>query len=273
MPVMLCVRFRSVNRSSWVLRRRVERIKLQGAITCIDNIMPRACGNENGVITVYTADLLQIASAVAHIDRRFSALHAYKLVNVLVHLCADVTAYGNVHQGQLHVPSRPKRRAKILVPIGCVIDIEYKRLAPVITDVGMLTAAVLSHKRYLLLWFWYQYMRKRGGRFCIALLLHYLDKTKHFIRTLVRIMRFIVRHPMLGLKIFTPEFIDLKAALVHVKMDVALFKIRCAGFPDLGFGVECFHRLPRAVADAPAMCFGGHEQNFKVIVLRLLIDL
>ena len=48
----------------------------------------------------------------------------------------------------------------------------------------------------------------------------------------------------------TEEFYGVEAAFVDVKMNVPLLKIRRAGFPDLGFGVERFDRLPRTVANA-----------------------
>ena len=51
-----------------------------------------------------------------------------------------------------------------------------------------------------------------------ALRLHHLDKAEHFIRTFVGIALFILEHFVFGLKIFTPKLVDLKAALVYVKM-------------------------------------------------------
>ena len=86
--------------------------------------------------------------------------------------------------------------------------------------------------------------------------LHHLNETEHFIRPLVWIVRFIFEHYVLRLKIFTPKLVDLKAALVYIKVDIALFKIGGTGFPYLGFGMQSLNRLPRAVANAFAMCLG-----------------
>ena len=51
-----------------MLRRCVERIELQGSVAHVDDIVPRTCGNEDGVIAVHACLLLQIISATAHID-------------------------------------------------------------------------------------------------------------------------------------------------------------------------------------------------------------
>ena len=99
-------------------------------------------------------------------------------------------------------------------------------------------------------------------KICIAVIkekrlrLHHLDKTEHFIRSLVGIVRFILEHIVFGLKILAPKLIDLETALVYVKMDIALFKIGGTGFPYLGFGMQSLDRLPRAVADSFTMCLG-----------------
>ena len=69
-------------------------------------------------------------------------------------------------------------------------------------------------------------------------------------------MFFILEHFVFGLKIFTPKLIDLKTALVYVKMDIALFKIGSAGFPYFGLGMQSLDRLPRALADSFTVCLG-----------------
>ena len=89
--------------------------------------------------------------------------------------------------------------------------------------------------------------------------LHHLDKTEHFIRSLVGIVLFILEHIVFRLKILAPKLIDLKTALVDVEMNIAFFKIGSAGLPNLGFGMQCLNRLPRAVADAFGVLLGGNE--------------
>ena len=71
------------------------------------------------------------------VDLRSAAFNTDKLIDVGVHLNADVTARGDTHQGQLHITSRPKRRAEISVHERRVINIENKRFTSVITNFGV----------------------------------------------------------------------------------------------------------------------------------------
>ena len=91
---------------------------------------------------------------------------------------------------------------------------------------------------------------------------HYFDESEHLVRPFIRIMLIFVLERMVGLEIFAPELIDLKAALVNVKMNVTLLKIRRAGLPNLGFGVQSLNRKPRTVANPLAMCFGENKKDF-----------
>ena len=99
---------------------------------------------------------------------------------------------------------------------------------------------------------------------------HNLNKTEHFIRSLVGIVRFILEHIVFGLKILAPKLINLETALVYVKMDIALLKIGCAGFPYFRFGMQSLNRMPRAVADAFAMRFGQYKENIQVVMMAKL---
>lgn len=76
-------------------------------------------------------------------------------------------------------------------------------------------------------------------------------------------MLFILEYYVLGLKVFTPKLIDLKTALVYVKMDIALFKLGCAGLPNFGLGMQNLDRLPRTVADDFAVRFGKTKRTSK----------
>ena len=95
MPLVLRIGFGLMHCTEGVLRRCIERIELQRSVTHIDNIVPRTCGNEDGIITVHACLLLQIISATAHIYLGSAVLYTNKLVNVRVHLYADVAANGN----------------------------------------------------------------------------------------------------------------------------------------------------------------------------------
>ena len=113
---------------------------------------------------------------------------------------------------------------------------------------------------------------------CIAvpkkkrLLLHYLDKTEHFVRPFVGITFIVVGHLVVGCEILTPKLVDLKAALVYVKMDIALLKIGRAGLPNLRFGVQSLDLLPRAVANAFTVRFGQYKENIQVVMMRFLVN-
>ena len=69
-------------------------------------------------------------------------------------------------------------------------------------------------------------------------------------------MFFIIRHFVIGFEILAPKLIDLKTALVHIEVYVALFKIWRAGLPNDSFGVQSLNRQPRTIADAFGMLFG-----------------
>ena len=107
----------------------------------------------------------------------------------------------------------------------------------------------------------------------ILLLFHYLDKVEHFIRSLVGIVFFVIRHLVVGYEIFAPKLIYLKAALVHVEMNVALLKIWCAGLPDFRFGMQSLDCLPSTIANAFGVLFGRNEQDLKLVVMCFLVDL
>ena len=77
---------------------------------------------------------------------------------------------------------------------------------------------------------------------------------------------------MVGCEILTPKLVDLKTAFVYVKMDIALFKIGGAGFPNLGFGMQSLNRLPRAIADALGVLLGGNEQDLQLVVMRFFVN-
>lgn len=81
------------------------------------------------------------------------------------------------------------------------------------------------------------------------LLLHHLHEPEHFIRTFVGIMFLAVDHRLIRSEILAPELIDLEAALVDVKMDVAPLKIRGAGLPLHRIGIQRLQRRPNSVSN------------------------
>lgn len=129
-----------------VVRRRVKRIKLEGAIADIDDVVPCAGGNQDGVVSVNDRFFAEIVFAFAREYLGKSALDSDELVCIGVHFRADLSADGYAHQSELHMGSRPKRCAEVWVHIDCVIYIEYQRFGAEITDFGMFAVVVIAHK-------------------------------------------------------------------------------------------------------------------------------
>ena len=98
MTLMLSISLGLMHRAKWMLGRRVKRIKLQGTVAYVNDVVPRACRDNDGIVTVHASLFLQIISATAHLDLGFAVLYTNKLVNVVVHLNADITVNGNAHQ-------------------------------------------------------------------------------------------------------------------------------------------------------------------------------
>lgn len=82
----------------------------------------------------------------------------------------------------------------------------------------------------------------------------------------------IVGHCVCGLIVFAPKLINLKTALINIKMNIPLFKIGRAGLPNCGFGVQGLNRLPCAVADTFAMLIGQGKKNFQMVAVGFLIN-
>ena len=105
-----------------------------------------------------------------------------------------------------------------------------------------------------------------------ALRLHHLDKAEHFVRTFIGITFVCIGHLVVGCKILTPKLVDLKTALVDVKMNIALLKIGRAGLPNLSLGVQSLNRLPCTVANAPGVLLGGDEQDLQLVVVSFFVN-
>ena len=69
-------------------------------------------------------------------------------------------------------------------------------------------------------------------------------------------MLVVISHLVVMCEILAPKPIDLKTALVHIEVYVALFKIWRAGLPNDSFGVQSLNRQPRTIADAFGVLFG-----------------
>ena len=84
---------------------------------------------------------------------------------------------------------------------------------------------------------------------------------EHLVGALVRIMLVVIRHIMVGMKIFAPKLIYLKSAFVYIEVNVALFKAGGTSLPNFSLGVQLLNCAPCAVTDPLAMCFGRNEEK------------
>ena len=128
-----------------VIGRRVKRVKFEGAVSLVDDVVSSSGGNDDGVISVDCSFLAEVFSATAHKYLGVSAFNADELVYIRVHFHTNLSTDGNAHQCQLHMSPRPKRRAEILIHFCCVVYIKYKRFRAEITNFGMFTAILLVH--------------------------------------------------------------------------------------------------------------------------------
>ena len=60
------------------------------------------------------------------------------------------------------------------------------------------------------------------------------------------------------------EFHNMKAAAVHIKMNIPLFKIRSDRLPDLHLQMQLFHLAPSRIADTLAVHMGRNKKNLKI---------
>ena len=84
--------------------------------------------------------------AAAQIDFGPSLFNTYELINVLVHLHADIPSNGNGHERELHMLACPKGGPEILIGGRGVVDVEDEGLAPVVADVRVPVAVVMAHR-------------------------------------------------------------------------------------------------------------------------------
>ena len=68
-----------------------------------------------------------------------------------------------------------------------------------------------------------------------------------------------------------PEFDDMEPASVYVEVDVALFKVRGNGFPDLDLRMPRFNRLPGRLSDALAVDLRQNEKQLQLAFGRVFV--
>ena len=92
------VRFCPVDRPERVMRRRVDRIQLEGAVSRVDKIVPGSGWNDDRGMTVDPLPMIQLGTAAARQSYAAAAFHADKLVGIGVDLHADIAARRDAHQ-------------------------------------------------------------------------------------------------------------------------------------------------------------------------------
>ena len=68
------------------------------------------------------------------------------------------------------------------------------------------------------------------------------------------------------------ELHDMKAASIHIEMDIALFKIGCAGLPDINFRMHCLDCQPRRIAKPLAVDLRVHEQQLQIAAAGFAVN-
>ena len=141
----LCIGFRLMHSSVWMLGRRIDRIELERTFADVDDVVPRAGRNDNGGVGGHTTLITKRVAAITNINLGISAFNAYELINIRVHLNTDVVADRNTHKCELHMASGPESSAKIAVHVSRVIDIKYKRFGTVVANFGVFAAVMFLH--------------------------------------------------------------------------------------------------------------------------------
>ena len=71
---------------------------------------------------------------------------------------------------------------------------------------------------------------------------------------------------------FAEEFYHMEAAFVNVEVDVPLLKVRCMGFPNFCFRVQCLDCLPCSKTNTLAMAIHIDEQQLKFVAVGVWMD-
>lgn len=111
---------------------RVNRIDFQGFVSGVDDVVPFAGGNEDGVVVRDRPHEIEFVGCISHHDIRPALFDAQELVEAVVPLQTDILAGGNGHQRDLQVVARPERRAEVVVRERVGFDVQHGRSRAVI---------------------------------------------------------------------------------------------------------------------------------------------
>ena len=102
-----------------MLRRCIDGGELQGTISCVVDVVPRAAWNKDAVAYMETALEIQIIFARSHVDVGLAGFYTNKLLCIRMHFKTNIRANGNIHQCHLQVTAGPKCCSEILVALCC----------------------------------------------------------------------------------------------------------------------------------------------------------
>ncbi|MNP74815.1 hypothetical protein D3C76_1717540 [compost metagenome] len=71
---------------------------------------------------------------------------------------------------------------------------------------------------------------------------------------------------------FIVELYDLEPALIHIKVDISLFKIRCRGFPEYRIRILCFNSFPSRKTNPVAVMFRRYIEQIQRIMMCFAVD-
>ena len=115
---------RAVYRARRVLRRRVDGVNFERLPPRVHEVVVSVRGYDERPAVAYRLAEIHVVRAVAHQHQPLSLLHADELVEMRVHLKADVLSGAQAHQRELQVLSRPHRGAVIVVAFGLRVYVQ-----------------------------------------------------------------------------------------------------------------------------------------------------
>ena len=95
--LILLIRLRAMDAPRGVMGRRIDRRKLQRALSGVQNIVPCAAWHKDGLPRAEASLEIQLFPAISHADKRFSLFYTDELIRVGVDLRANLAAGDNTH--------------------------------------------------------------------------------------------------------------------------------------------------------------------------------
>ena len=113
----------ALNGSGGMVRWCIDRGKLQGTMSDVDDVVPYTARDENTVSLAEFDLCIQTVLIVAHANQSNSRFHANELVCVFMNLQTDIATGMNAHERHLQICSGPEGRTEILVMSGGAHDV------------------------------------------------------------------------------------------------------------------------------------------------------